>query len=57
MGGSYEAPIHRQVFNEILLTDRAGTSGVDIRKAGRILISGVKAYIDDGTDLNLISSA
>lgn len=56
--GSYETPTHRGVFNEIVLTDTALISGVPVAHiSGRILVSGVKLYIDDGTDLKLIESA
>lgn len=56
--GSYESPVHRQVFNEILLTDSwARISGVAVFTSGRLLVSGVKLYIDDGTKLNLVNSA
>lgn len=54
----YETPTHRGVFNEIVLTDTSLISGVPVAQiAGRILVSGVKLYIDDGSNLNLISSA
>lgn len=57
--GSHETPIHSLVVNEIVFTDQAGVSGVVLRNrvAGTLVLSGVKLYIDDGTDLNLISSA